>query len=444
MTRVGPIVARLGEALGVEVPPLPAPGAPPVVAVAGGTGSGKSSLVNALAGRVVTDVGSLRPTTDEAVAVLPADGAGRVSRLEALGVVRRERGDHGGFVLVDLPDFDSVVAGHRELARAVLGVADFAVWVVDPEKYADASVHDAMAAHADIPSIVVCGHADRLSGPDRLAVLDDLRRLVDGRQVLAVALPPGGPAVGVDAVREALATVGPLPVLHATREAATRLLEEVGPVPEPAPDEAWSAVEAAASSAVDTVVAPVPDRLATEGRRLALLGRRGGGEPDRVVDPDLGTPGDWGPSIPLLAAPLDRWGVAAERLRTSVESADVLASSAVVHPRRAWAVTRWVVAIGAVLAFVAGLALGEPWSWVGGAVALVLVAAGARWLWTAGTSVGETAAGAVAGEARSVLDAALEHPDVVAQRHRCARAATIGALATELEAALDPATPPES
>ncbi|MEX1280507.1 MAG: GTPase [Acidimicrobiia bacterium] len=444
MSGVGPIVARLGEALGIEVPPLPAPSGLPVVVVAGGTGSGKSSLVNALAGRVVTDVGALRPTTDEAVAVLPTDGDGRLPRLEALGVVRREQGDHEGFVLVDLPDFDSVVVGHRELARAVLGVADVAIWVVDPEKYADASVHDAMAAHADIPSIVVCGHADRLSGPDRLAVLDDLRRLVGGRQVLAVALPPGGPAVGVDAVRAALATVGPLPVLHATRAAATRLLEQVGPVPDPPPDEAWAAVEDVASSAVRSVTEPVTDRLVAEGRRLALVGRRPDGDDDRKRDPDLGTPEDWDAAIPLLAGPLDQWGVAAERLRTAVEAADVLASSAVVHPRRAWSVTRWVVAVGAVLALVAGMVLGEPWSWVGGAVALVGVLTGARWLWTVGTSAGEAAADAVAGEARSVLESALEHPDMVAQRHRCARAATIGALAAELAAALDPASVPES
>ncbi len=444
MSGVGPLVARLGEALGVEVPPLPAPSGLPVVVVAGGTGSGKSSLVNALAGRVVTDVGALRPTTDEAVAVLPTDGYGRVPRLEALGVVRQERGDHEGFVLVDLPDFDSVVVGHRELARAVLGVADVAIWVVDPEKYADASVHDAMAAHADIPSIVVCGHVDRLSGPDRLAVLDDLRRLVEGRQVLAVALPPHGPVAGVDAVRAVLAPVGPLPVLHTTREAATRLLDEVGPVPEPAPDEAWTAVEEAASSAIQAVVAPVADRLVAEGRRLALVGRRPVDENDRVAHPDLATPEDWDPTAPLLVGPLDQWGVAAERLRTAVESADVLSSSAVVRPRRAWATIRWLVAVVAVAVVVTGVVLGPPWWWAGGAVGVMLGAVGAGWLWRVGTAAGTAAADGVAGEARSVLDAALQHPDVVAQRHRCARAATIGGLATELASALDPASPPES
>lgn len=437
MSRLEPIVARLGAALGEPVASPPASGGPPVVVVAGGTGSGKSSLVNALAGRAVTDVGTLRPTTDEAVAVLPTGGDGRVPRLEALGVVRREQGDHRNVVLVDLPDLDSVVGGHRDLATAVLGVADFAIWVVDPEKYADAAVHEAMAAHADIPSIVVCGHADRLTGPDRLAVLDDLRRLVDGRRVLAVALPPGGPAVGVDAVRDSMRAVGRLPILHATREVATGLLDEVGSVPDPPADEAWAAAEAAASRSVEAILDPVGDRLAAEGRRLALIGRRPVADVVGAADPDLEPPAGWDPTAPLLAAPLDRWGVAAERLRTSVEAADVLASSAVVRPRRRWVLIRWVVAAVAVGVVVAGLLLGEPWWWVGGALGPALLGVGAIWLWRAGTAAGEAAAESVAGEARSVLDAALGDPDVVDQRRRCSRSATIGALAGELMSALD-------
>ena len=42
-----------------------------VLATAGGTGTGKSSLLNALAGEVITSVSVLRPHTDEPLAVIP-------------------------------------------------------------------------------------------------------------------------------------------------------------------------------------------------------------------------------------------------------------------------------------------------------------------------------------------------------------------------------------
>ena len=44
-----------------------------VVAIAGGTGSGKSSLLNAIAGREVASTSALRPHTDEPLAWIPAD-----------------------------------------------------------------------------------------------------------------------------------------------------------------------------------------------------------------------------------------------------------------------------------------------------------------------------------------------------------------------------------
>ena len=44
-----------------------------VVALAGGTGSGKSSLLNAIAGRRIAEAGVLRPTTEQALAWIPTD-----------------------------------------------------------------------------------------------------------------------------------------------------------------------------------------------------------------------------------------------------------------------------------------------------------------------------------------------------------------------------------
>ncbi|MGI9641964.1 MAG: GTPase family protein [Acidimicrobiia bacterium] len=115
-----------------------------VVAVAGGTGSGKSSIVNALVGHEVVNTGVVRPTTQEACAVYPEGCASDLGpMLDALGV--RDRIPTAALddvVLVDLPDFDSVEEAHRHVVDLVLPRVDAVVWVMDPEKYADPLVHD--------------------------------------------------------------------------------------------------------------------------------------------------------------------------------------------------------------------------------------------------------------------------------------------------------------
>ena len=85
-----------------------------VVALFGGTGSGKSSLFNALTQLNFADVGARRPTTSRAAACSWGDDAGPL--LDFLGVSseRRIRGDSildgedqgsmSGLVLLDVPD----------------------------------------------------------------------------------------------------------------------------------------------------------------------------------------------------------------------------------------------------------------------------------------------------------------------------------------------------
>ena len=57
----------------------------------------------------------------------------------------------GGLILLDLPDFDSVRRDNRELVERMVGYVDVLVWVVDPQKYADAVLHhefiEPLAAH---------------------------------------------------------------------------------------------------------------------------------------------------------------------------------------------------------------------------------------------------------------------------------------------------------
>jgi GTP-binding protein EngB required for normal cell division len=165
-----------------------------VVALAGSTGSGKSSLFNALARLKLSPVGVRRPTTGVAHACVwgPLEPANRL--LDWIGVLPRQRfiresaldGDDEaalrGLVLLDLPDFDSVEQGHRLEVDRLLGLVDLVVWVVDPQKYGDRILHNAylrqFKVHGDI-TIVVLNQADRLSAGDTDVVLTDLKRLLE-------------------------------------------------------------------------------------------------------------------------------------------------------------------------------------------------------------------------------------------------------------------------
>nr|WP_246041128.1 GTPase [Streptomyces cadmiisoli] len=195
-----------------------------VVAVAGATGSGKSQLFNALAGVAISETGVRRPTTAAPIACSWSDGAaGLIDRLGIPGRLRRRplqspeaEAQLRGLVLVDLPDLDSAAVQHREQAEKVLELVDAIIWVLDPEKYADAVLHERylrpMAGHAEV-MFVVLNQVDRLPGEAAHQVLDDLRRLLDedgiplgeygepGATVLALSALTGD---GVGELREAL------------------------------------------------------------------------------------------------------------------------------------------------------------------------------------------------------------------------------------------------
>ncbi|MEV7717473.1 GTP-binding protein [Streptomyces sp. NPDC088184] len=196
-----------------------------VVAIAGATGSGKSTLFNTLAGAQISDTGLRRPTTAAPLACSWTDGAaGLLDRLAIPGRLRR-RPQQGaadsdealqGLVLVDLPDHDSAATEHREQVDRVLALVDAVIWVVDPEKYADAALHERylrpLSGHAEI-TFVVLNQIDRLPGDAADQVLDDLRRLLDedgmalgehgepGATVMSLSALTGE---GVDELREVL------------------------------------------------------------------------------------------------------------------------------------------------------------------------------------------------------------------------------------------------
>lgn len=169
-----------------------------VAALLGATGSGKSSLTNALTGTEVTRTARIRPTTTRPIAVVPDTAAGATELLDWLAIDQRVRVDGSwapgeATVLVDLPDIDSDEPSHRAIAERMAGKVDVLVWVLDPEKYADGVVHRdfliPMAAHAEV-MVVALNQVDRLDADSRDAVVTDLRRILDREGLGSASVVP--------------------------------------------------------------------------------------------------------------------------------------------------------------------------------------------------------------------------------------------------------------
>jgi GTPase Era involved in 16S rRNA processing len=164
-----------------------------VVALAGATGGGKSSLFNALSGLELSRVGFRRPTTNAAHACV-WNPSGAAELLDWLGIPKRHQiaretvldGESEaalrGLVLLDLPDFDSVEISHQLEVDRLTGLADLLVWVLDPQKYADAVVHQrylkGLPRYRSV-TVVVLNQLDRLAPEDAERCLADTRRLLD-------------------------------------------------------------------------------------------------------------------------------------------------------------------------------------------------------------------------------------------------------------------------
>lgn len=168
----------------------------PLLAVVGGsTGSGKSTLVNAIVGEKVTQSGVIRPTTRQPVLVTNPGDEEWFNSNHVLPGLARERGEASanpqatslrvvpttavrqGLALLDAPDFDSIDDLNRQLASQLLAAADLWVFVTTPARYADQLVwnflHD--AASRNIEVIVILNRVDEDSAA---TVPDDLRRMM--------------------------------------------------------------------------------------------------------------------------------------------------------------------------------------------------------------------------------------------------------------------------
>lgn len=240
-----------------------------VIGFFGATGSGKSTLFNAIAGQNIALSAPTRPTTSTVQAAIweaegseelldwlgidkrvypqtqalaaegeatEGNGAGKHNKAGGAAApnavtepapglfnrIRRAVGGRGemrtrtgGLILLDMPDFDSVTTTNRDLAARMMRYVDVLVWVVDPQKYADAVIHrDFMVplAASGAQALCVLNQADKLAPAEVPAVLASLTRLLqaEGTEAHLLAAPIAVSArtgEGVDVLRDLLAQV---------------------------------------------------------------------------------------------------------------------------------------------------------------------------------------------------------------------------------------------
>ena len=285
-----------------------------VAALLGGTGVGKSSLLNALAGERGASTSPVRPHTTDPLAWIPEQAEPALGELlDGLGISRRHTQRRvPGMAILDMTDVDSVEFRHRRRVEEILPVVDIGIWVLDPFKYGGDSLHRQflvpLAAAAD-RMVFVLNQIDLVPPDERGLMRSHLVELLkaDGFArpvVLEVAAdPPIGPRLGIDALFSHLTSrldekrVHLGRVVEEARAAAHRVAAATGVTAGGSLDfeERWSEVRTAVVSSLadsDAGVAEVEESLRSVEHLIGFLSAAAGGifglrtrqvfNPDRV------------------------------------------------------------------------------------------------------------------------------------------------------------------
>lgn len=214
-----------------------------VVAMLGATGSGKSSMTNAVVGSNIATTGARRPTTNSTLACVwgDEDATPLLDWLEIRNrhLVESDDPSLSGLIVLDVPDHDSVKVEHRLEMERVAEHADLLLFITDPEKYADAALHHylrLLSRHGAVTAVIL-NKADTLTNDQLQACRTDLARLLlnDGVGNATVLTASATAGLGINELRSMLADVVKDKQLALARldadatVAASDLAAEVGP-----------------------------------------------------------------------------------------------------------------------------------------------------------------------------------------------------------------------